>query len=84
MTLGILRTFCADFLVQLESSHFEQLERAVCVQQEPVAQPHGRSESKFKTIYVLDIPDDYPFMDDELVELIKSAAEPIIAAMSRS
>src|SRR6056297_1911848 len=35
-------------------------------------------EAKFKPIYVLDIPDDYQFMDDELVELIRSAAEPII------
>ncbi len=35
-------------------------------------------ESKFQTVYVLDIPDEYRFMDAELVELIKSAAEPII------
>lgn len=36
-------------------------------------------ESKFTPVHVMDIPDDYQFMDDELVELIKSAAEPIIA-----
>lgn len=41
-------------------------------------------ESKFKPMHVLDIPDDYQFMDDELVDLIKSAAEPIIAAVVRS
>lgn len=41
-------------------------------------------ESKFKPMHLLDILDDYQFMDDELVELIKSAAEPIIAALSRS
>ncbi len=35
-------------------------------------------EAKFKPMHVLDIPDDYQFMDDELVELIRSAAEPII------
>lgn len=40
-------------------------------------------ESKFKPLHVLDIPDDYQFMDDELVNLIKSAAGPIIAAMVR-
>ncbi len=34
--------------------------------------------SKFKLIHVLDIPDDYRFMDPELVNLICSAAEPII------
>jgi len=39
-------------------------------------------ESKFKPVHVLDIPDDYQFMDDELVDLIWSAAEPIIAAMA--
>lgn len=36
-------------------------------------------ESKFNPIHVLDIPDDYQFMDDELVELIRSAAVPVIA-----
>lgn len=41
-------------------------------------------ETKFKPVHVLDIPDDYQFMDAELVELIKSAAEPIIAAVLQS
>jgi len=36
------------------------------------------SESKFKPVHVLDIPDDYQFMDAELVQLMRSAAEPII------
>lgn len=40
-------------------------------------------ESKFTPVHVLDIPDDYQFMDDELVELIRSAAEPIIAELCR-
>jgi len=35
-------------------------------------------------MHKLDIPDDHQFMDDELVALIKSAVEPIIAAMVRS
>lgn len=30
-------------------------------------------ESKFKPVRVLDIPDDYQFMDAELIELLKSA-----------
>lgn len=38
-------------------------------------------EAKFKPMHVLDIPDDYRFMDDELVELIRSAAEPIMAIL---
>ena len=35
-------------------------------------------ETKFKPIHVLDIPDEYQFMDDELAWLIRSAVEPII------
>lgn len=30
-------------------------------------------ESKFKPVRVLGIPDDYQFMDAELIELLKSA-----------
>jgi len=37
-------------------------------------------ESKFKPMHILDIPDDDQFMDGELVELIKSAVDRIIAA----
>lgn len=38
---------------------------------------------KFKTlqlppVYSLDIPDDYQFMDEELIELIRSGTEPFI------
>lgn len=40
-------------------------------------------EAKFKPIHVLDIPDDYRFMDDELVELIRSAAEPIFVGLAK-
>ncbi len=40
-------------------------------------------EAKFKPMRSLDIPDDYRFMDDELMGLIKSAAEPIIADLGR-
>jgi len=32
-----------------------------------------------KPLHVLDIPDDYQFMDAELVEAIRSAVEPLIA-----
>lgn len=44
-----------------------------------------RDEVNFKTLYVLDIPDDYRFMDPELVEIIRAKTEPLIfgdAAMS--
>ena len=32
-----------------------------------------------KPIHVLDIPDDYQFMDDELVDAIRTAVEPLIS-----
>lgn len=35
-------------------------------------------ETKFKQIHVLDIPDDYPYMDPELIELLKSSVVHLI------
>lgn len=35
-------------------------------------------ETRFLPIEVLHIPDDYQFMDPELVELIRVACEPIV------
>jgi predicted protein tyrosine phosphatase len=37
-----------------------------------------RDETKFKSLHVLDIPDDYQFMASELVEIITEKAEPLI------
>lgn len=37
--------------------------------------------SRFKPIHVLDIPDDYQFMDPTLVNLISAAADPQIDAL---
>ena len=34
--------------------------------------------TKFLAIHVLDIPDDYGFMNDELIQLLRFAADPII------
>lgn len=31
-----------------------------------------------KHIIVLDIPDDYPYMDEELVEMIRASVEPYL------
>ncbi len=36
------------------------------------------------TVHVLDIPDDYQFMDPELVELIIEAAKPLILSAQGS
>lgn len=40
------------------------------------------AETKFTPIKVLDIPDDYQLMDPELVELVLSATDPIIATLN--
>lgn len=37
-----------------------------------------RDEVKPKAIHVLDIPDDYQFMDPELVDLISDAVKPMV------
>lgn len=37
-----------------------------------------RGESTHKAIHILDIPDDYQFMDPELVDLIRFAVEPMV------
>ena len=56
----------ADLVLVMEHKHLNRL----------LADYPG--ETKFLRIHVLDIPDDYQFMDKELVEMIRSAAEPII------
>ena len=33
---------------------------------------------QFKRIVVLDIPDDYHYMDSELIELLKASVEPLL------
>jgi len=37
-----------------------------------------RGDLRFKPIHVLDIPDDYRFMDPDLVELLRTSVEPLI------
>ena len=42
-----------------------------------------RDEVRYTPVWVLDIPDDYGFMDPELVELIRTATEPLIFGTGR-
>jgi predicted protein tyrosine phosphatase len=56
----------ADLVLVMEDKHRSRL----------LAEFPG--ETKFLPIEILHIPDDYQFMDPELVELIRAAAEPII------
>ncbi|MEL6666233.1 MAG: protein tyrosine phosphatase [Pseudomonadota bacterium] len=37
-----------------------------------------RDEVRYKALHVLDIPDEYKYMDPELVEIIRETATPII------
>ena len=37
-----------------------------------------RQEVAYKPLHVLDIPDNYPYMDEELVDLIRTRCEPLI------
>ncbi|WP_208351332.1 low molecular weight protein tyrosine phosphatase family protein [Pseudaestuariivita rosea] len=58
----------ADLIMVMEEKHKSRL----------IAQ--FRAAIRHKSIHVLDIPDDYGFMDPELVELLTSALEPIVSA----
>jgi predicted protein tyrosine phosphatase len=40
-------------------------------------------EMRFKEIHVLDIPDDYKFMDPQLIEEIEASVEPILSGKDR-
>jgi len=35
---------------------------------------------QFKTVHILEIPDDYGFMDPELVELLEQSVRPLLTA----
>lgn len=39
-----------------------------------------REETRFKDLHVLDVPDEYQFMDPELVELLREKCAPLIQA----
>lgn len=57
----------ADFVLVMESKHRQQL------------QSRFPGELKHREVHVLDIPDDYRFMDPELVEVIRDAVDPLLA-----
>ena len=56
----------ADLILVMEDEHAARL------------RDDFRQDVAGKTLHVLDIPDDYQFMDEELVELIRAKAEPLI------
>ena len=58
----------ADIIFVMEEKHAQRLRATY------------RQEMTHKQLHVLDIPDDYQFMDPELVDLIQAKAERIILA----
>jgi predicted protein tyrosine phosphatase len=56
----------ADLILVMEDKHKSRL------------QAEFRQEVAYKPVHVLDIPDDYKYMDAELVELIRAKTEPLI------
>ena len=43
-----------------------------------------RQEVTYKQVHILDIPDDYAYMDEELIELISEKTQPLIEAFETS
>ncbi len=56
----------ADLILVMEEKHQSRI------------RAEFRDELKFKTLHVLDIPDEYGFMEPELVEIIRQKTEPMI------
>jgi predicted protein tyrosine phosphatase len=59
----------ADVILVMEEKHKARL----CA--------HFPGPLTYKLIYVLDIPDDYAFMDAELIQLLRLAVEPILESL---
>ena len=56
----------ADMILVMEDKHAQRL------------RADFRQEVAYKALHVLDIPDDYQFMEDELIELLREKCEPLI------
>lgn len=56
----------ADLICVMEEKHLSRL------------RADYQSEAKYKNVHVLDIPDDYKFMDPELIDLIRDAVTLLI------
>jgi predicted protein tyrosine phosphatase len=56
----------ADLILVMEQKHKSRI------------QADFRDETKFKTLHVLGIPDDFQFMDPELVEILEAKVSPLL------
>lgn len=57
----------ADFILVMEEKHKSRI------------QAEFRDETRYKNLHVLDIPDDYQYMDEELIELLISKTNNILS-----
>ena len=57
----------ADLIFAMEDKHAARL------------RADFRQELAHTPVHVLDIPDDYPFMDPELIELLRAKVEPLLS-----
>jgi predicted protein tyrosine phosphatase len=56
----------ADLIFVMEQKHKSRI------------QADFRDETRFKLLHVLDIPDDYQYMDAELIESVREKVEPFV------
>lgn len=59
----------ADLIFVMEYQHKDYLKQ------------HFRQDLRYKSLIVLDIPDDYAYMSDELIALLKVSVEPHLSAV---
>lgn len=70
-TIGLTDLQWADVIFVMESKHKQRL------------QGDYSNAIAYKPIHVLDIPDDYQFMDPELVDLLRVSIDAILESMER-
>lgn len=62
----------ADIIIAMEDKHLSRL------------RAEHPSSLRFKACFALDIPDEYRYMDDDLITELREAVEPIIEAQCDS
>lgn len=67
-TISVAGIRWADMIFVMEEKHKQRLQATF------------RDEVRYKPLYVLDIPDEYKFMDDDLVDIIFEKTQPLIKA----
>lgn len=70
-TVSVADIRWSDVILVMEDKHKSRL------------QAQFRDEVRYKTLHVLDIPDEYKFMDPELVDILRQTATPLIRSAMR-